>query len=56
MLTNLTKGIALKVSYWAIRIIPVVIPVLLIMHANCSASTINGQPTPPASLKKYRKF
>ncbi len=40
----------------AMKLIPVILPVLLIMHANSTASVINGQPVMPESMKKYRKF
>ena len=47
----LNKGIS-----FAMKAIPVIVPVLLVIHTNATASTANGQPTPPASIKNYRKF
>lgn len=38
------------------RVIPVIMPVILIINANSTASSINGQPKPPKGLKNYRKF
>lgn len=36
--------------------IPIITVAVLTISANSVASPTNWQPTPPASLKKYRKF
>lgn len=46
-----TKGMCAIMSS-----LPVFMAALLIIHTNSTASGINGQPTPPEGLKKYRKF
>lgn len=38
------------------RILPVIVPALLIFNANSTGCFINGQPDPPKNLRKYRKF
>ncbi|MBQ3124842.1 MAG: hypothetical protein IJC09_05435 [Clostridia bacterium] len=45
-----------KAFGFAMRTLPMVMATLLVIHTNSTASLANGQPTPPASLKKYRKF
>ena len=55
MLSKAKKIVNKGVSF-AIKAMPVIIPALLIINANSVASSMNGQPTPPASLKNYRKF
>lgn len=50
------KELVKKASFWAMKAVPVIVPMLMVMHANSIASSINGQPTPPESLKNYRKF
>lgn len=39
-----------------IAVIPAVAAVAMTISANSIASPYNGQPVPPESLKKYRKF
>lgn len=56
MLFNIVKKIYNKGIILLIRSLPVVLPAFLILHTNATASSINGQPTPPESIKKYRKF
>ncbi len=56
MLKKATKKFFSKGIYWVVRVLPIVIPALLIFSANSTACTVNGQPTPPENLKKYRKF
>lgn len=56
MLLKNTRKIINKGIGFAMKALPVIVPALLIIHANSTASVINGQPTPPASIKKYRKF
>lgn len=53
---NNFKSIVKQFVCFATKAIPVILPVLLVIHTNSTASGINGQPTPPDSLKKYRKF
>ena len=50
------KKLVKKASFWAMKAVPVIVPMLMVMHANSTASSINGQSTPPESLKHYRKF
>lgn len=38
------------------RILPVCAMIMTLISANATACWIQGQPEPPASLKKYRKF
>lgn len=56
MFKKTIKNSVSKLSYWAVKALPVVIPVLLVLNANSTASIYNGQPIPPSGLKKYRKF
>ncbi|MDO5398649.1 MAG: hypothetical protein Q4G33_12050 [bacterium] len=56
MLRSFAKEVYGKGFILAMRALPIIIPVLLILHTNSTASTMNGQPTPPDSIKKYRKF
>lgn len=51
-----TKKVITKSIGFVMRAIPVLVPVLLVIHTNSTASIINGQPVPPSGLKKYRKF
>ena len=51
-----SKKIINKAISFAMKTLPVVVPALLIIHANSVASGMNGQPTPPETLKNYRKF
>ncbi len=45
-----------KCVCFAMSSLPAILTALLVIHTNSTASSINGQPTPPASLKNYRKF
>lgn len=45
-----------KVVSFAMKMMPVILTGLLIIHTNSTASGFNGQPVPPASVRKYRKF
>ena len=56
MLLNVSKKIFKKGIGFAMKALPVIVPALLVIHTNATASAINGQPTPPESIKKYRKF
>lgn len=56
MIRNLAKKVYGKGVVVAMRALPIIVPVLLILHTNSTASTMNGQPIPPDSIKKYRKF
>lgn len=56
MLLNVSKKILKKGVSFTMKALPVIVPVLMVIHTNATASAINGQPTPPASMKKYRKF
>lgn len=47
----LNKGIKFAMSS-----LPTILSALLVIHTNSTSSLINGQPVPPKSLKKYRKF
>lgn len=47
----LSKAIGLLIA-----IIPVMAAFAMTLSANSIASPIHGQPIPPKSLKKYRKF
>lgn len=50
------KNCLKKAAAAAISAIPAVATVAMTISANNIASPYNGQPVPPASLKKYRKF
>lgn len=50
------KNVGSKIMLKVIRIIPIIVPVLLSIHANSTASFTNGQPIPPKNLRKYRRF
>ena len=50
------KKIFNKVVSFSLKMMPVILTGLLIIHTNSTASIINGQPVPPASVRKYRKF
>lgn len=39
-----------------IAVIPVMAALAMVVSANSIASPVHGQPVPPKSLKKYRKF
>lgn len=56
MLRSFAKKVYGKGFILAMRALPIVLSVLLVIHTNATASGINGQPTPPDSIKKYRKF
>lgn len=56
MKKNNFKSVLKKFVCFAISAVPVILPALLTIHANSTASVVNGQPTPPDGLKKYRKF
>ena len=36
--------------------LPVIMTAMLVIHTNSTASIANGQPVPPKTLKRYRKF
>ena len=50
------KNIIKKVTFWAMSAMPAVVAAVLVINCNSTASLMNGQPTPPSGLKKYRKF
>lgn len=56
MLLKGTRKIFNKGVGFVMKSLPVILPVLLVIHTNATASGVNGQPTPPDSIKKYRKF
>lgn len=41
---------------FVMKSLPVIMTAMLVVHASSTASFINGQPIPPQTLKKYRKF
>lgn len=45
-----------KITFWVMKAVPVILPMVMLVHANSTTCVINGQPEPPASLRKYRKF
>ena len=49
--TLFNKGVCLMM-----KSLPVILSALLVIHTNATASTANGQPTPPDGIRKYRKF
>lgn len=49
-------SIAKKTASAMMKLIPVVLPVVLMVSSNSTASLINGQPEAPKSLRNYRKF
>lgn len=51
-----SKRLIRKGISFGLKIMPAIVPALLVIHANSTACIINGQPKPPQSLKKYRKF
>lgn len=53
---SIAKSLYEKGVILTMRALPIIIPILLILHTNSTACTVNGQPTPPDSIKKYRKF
>lgn len=56
MLKKKTKKMVSKAIVWTARILPVIVPALLIFNANSTGCMFNGQPDPPKNLRKYRKF
>ena len=56
MLKKKTKKLVSKAIGWTARVLPVIVPALLIFNANSTGCTFNGQPDPPKNLRKYRKF
>lgn len=56
MLLKVSKKVFNKGVALVMKSLPVILPALLVIHTNATASTANGQPTPPDSIKKYRKF
>ncbi len=56
MVHNFAKKVYGKVVILALKALPVILFAFLTMHTNSTASSVNGQPTPPDSIKKYRKF
>lgn len=55
MLSKAKKLYKKGVSF-AIKALPVIVPAFLLFHTNSTCCIVNGQPTPPNSIKKYRKF
>ena len=41
---------------FAMKALPVCAMAMAVINANSTSCWLNGQPTPPESLKKYRKF
>lgn len=41
---------------FAMSSLPAIMTAMLVIHANSAASIVNGQPVPPKTLRKYRKF
>lgn len=39
-----------------LKIVPACAALMLIINSNSTSTILNGQPEPPKSLKKYRKF
>lgn len=56
MLLSRVKKMCAKGASFAIKALPVIVPAFLLFHTNSTASGLNGKPTPPNSIKKYRKF
>lgn len=56
MLLSRVKKLCQKGASFAIKALPVIVPAFLLFHTNSTCCIINGQPTPPNSIKKYRKF
>lgn len=56
MLFDYAKKIYEKGFVFAMRAMPIIVGVLLILHVNSTASCVNGQEELPDSVKKYRKF
>ena len=53
---NRVKKLCQKGASFAIKALPVIVPAFLLFHTNSTCCIVNGQPTPPNSIKKYRKF
>lgn len=51
-----TKELYRKGTTFLIKLLPAIMTVVLVLQSNATACSINGQPTPPKSIKKYRKF
>ena len=46
-----------KGASFAIKALPVIVPAFLLFLTQTQPAVLyNGQPTPPNSIKKYRKF
>lgn len=56
MLLKLLKRVLRKGGILVMRALPFVTTAMLVIHTNSTACVLNGQPKPPESLKKYRKF
>ena len=41
---------------FAMSSLPAIMTAMLVIHTNSTSSFVNGQPVPPKTLKKYRKF
>ena len=50
------KNLWLKGVSFMMKAMPVILPAMLILNCNSTASSVNGQPEAPASLRSYRKF
>lgn len=50
------KALLKKAAAALVAVIPAITALAMTISANNIASPCNGQPVPPESLKKYRKF
>lgn len=50
------KKTVLKIFTGLMAVVPTIACFAMVASANSTASPFIGQPTPPESLKKYRKF
>ena len=53
---RMMRNILVKATKAFIAVLPVLAMFSVTVSANTIASPVCGQPVPPASLKKYRKF
>lgn len=56
MLKKYSKILLEKATKFTLTSLPGLLTAMLIIHTNSTGCFINGQPTPPDSIKKYRKF
>lgn len=56
MKRNVVKKIVAKGSRGMMKILPFCAIAMTVISANATACWVNGQDTPPANIKKYRKF